>query len=186
MPLVPEDSSGQGGDGSNSTPNLCAMMASTLQAIPTLAKKLETWPPSHSHSHSRKENWTWIRPIQTVWGRWSQSTGRPPRRNRSVSPGQALPHPYTSTRRLESDSEPWSSVDSTLPQMQESLAPPISAKLAKRLQTLWDVIVPYSAKRQLHEDYTKRPSYLPLFVGPNSQKKSVLNWQKHYMVSEVG
>jgi len=68
MLLVPEDSSGQGGDGSNSTPNLCAMMASTLQAIPTLAKKLETWPPSHSHSshshsHSRKENWTWIRPI---------------------------------------------------------------------------------------------------------------------------
>ena len=55
-PLVPEDSSGQGGD--SSTPNLCAMMASTQQAILSLAKnskKLETWPPSRSCSRSRSQ-----------------------------------------------------------------------------------------------------------------------------------
>ena len=52
-PLVPEDSSGQGGDGS--TPNLCAMMASTQQAILSLAKKLEMWPPSRSCSHSHSQ-----------------------------------------------------------------------------------------------------------------------------------
>ena len=49
-PLVPEDGSGQGGD--SATPNLCAMMASTQQAILSLAKKLETWPTSHSCSRS--------------------------------------------------------------------------------------------------------------------------------------
>lgn len=78
---------------------------------------------------------------------------------------------------LELDSEPWSNVDSTLPQMQ-SLAPPISAKLAKRLQTLWDFTVPYSAKRQLHEDYARRPSYLPLFVVPQLPKELSLKLTK--------
>ena len=77
---------------------------------------------------------------------------------------------------LESDSEPWSKVDSILPQMQESLAPSISAKLAKRLQTLWDVTVPYSANR--HEDYAKRPSYLPLFVVPQFPKEHGLKLTK--------
>ena len=79
---------------------------------------------------------------------------------------------------LESDSEPWSKVDSILPQMQESLAPSISAKLAKRLQTLWDVTVPYGANRQLHEDYAKRPSYLPLFVVPQFPKEHGLKLTK--------
>ena len=178
VPLVPEDSSGQGGDGSNCTPNLCATMASTLQAILTLAKKLETQPPSHSHSHSCKENRTWIRPIQTVWGRWSQSTGRQPHRNRSVSPGQALHSPYTSNRRLRIGF--WALVQCRQHSATdaESLAPPISAKLAKRLQTLWDVTVPYSAKRQLHEDYAKRPSYLPLFVVPQLPKELSLKLTK--------
>ena len=62
--------------------------------------------------------------------------------------------------------------------MQESLAPPTDTKLAKRLWTLWDVTVPYSAKKQLHEDYARTPSDLPLFLVPQLPKELSLKLTK--------
>ena len=98
-----------------------------------------------------------------------------PQEQDSASPGQTLPPPTGTDMGQpvdsESDSELWSKVDSTLPQMQESLVRPINTKVAKRLQTLWDVTVPYSAKKQLHEDYAKTPSNLPLFLVPQLPKE---------------
>ena len=131
--------------------------------------------PAAAHNPSSKENWTWI--IRFWW--WGEMVPKrrkiTPQEQDSASPGQTLPPPTGTDMGQpvdsESDSELWSKVDSTLPQMQESLVRPINTKVAKRLQTLWDVTVPYSAKKQLHEDYAKTPSNLPLFLVPQLPKE---------------
>ena len=82
-------------------------------------------------------------------------------------------HPLEKVSKPDSESEDelWALVDSTRPQLNEKLAPPINNKLSRWLLTMWDVTVPYAQKKQQHKEYSQRPSNMHYFVVPQTLKQ---------------
>lgn len=93
-------------------------------------------------------------------------------RRRNTPAPKRDPPPHQSAPQMDgsdgsdSDEAMWSQVDKAMPVLEEKLAPPINHKLAKRLGAMWDTTVPYSKKKDMHEQYHTRPQNLPYMVVP--------------------